>query len=190
MKIDITLNSKSIKNAIKTLQLARVQLENEMLTEFLFTCCTWLYDRANGYVMLSSIGDGVKNNIISSWQVPTIEKRGKRLVATLKNTDDQSVYVEFGVGIVGQENPHERATVEAYEYNIGKKINPVTHQWIFNVSDDSDIDIQADYIDLRTENTVKTKGSPAVMYAFNAVVDLLHFGIKPIWEQIKLRYWG
>jgi hypothetical protein len=190
MKIDITFNSKSIDNAIKTLKLAKVQLENQMLTDFLFTCCTWLYDNANTKIMFSSIGDSVKSNIMSGWEVPKIEKRGKRLVATLKNTDEQAVYVEFGVGIVGQENPHERATEEAYEYNIGKKINPVTHQWIFNVSNDSDIDIQAEYIDLRTENTVKTKGSPAVMYAFNAVVDLLHFGINPIWEETKLKYWG
>ena len=192
MKINISLNPKSIENAIKQFQKAQTQLETVMLKEFLLTCCTWIYDDANKNLMYSSIGENVKANIMTGWQEPTIRQEGKRMIATLKNTDDQAVYVEFGVGIVGQENAHERVKDGQvnYQYNIGTKINKETNQWIFNVSSDNDIDNQAEYIDKKTTNTVKTKGSPAVMYAYNACVNLDTIGFKAIWEQIKKRYWG
>ncbi len=191
MKIEMRLSEKSIKEAITALKRADRQL-NKMAKDLLLTCCTWIYDRANQYVMASDIGENVKINIIRGWQAPELTVKNGVLLATLRNTDEQAVYVEFGVGIVGAEpeNMHPKANEEHYQYNVGGKINPITNQWIFNVSSDEDIDIQAEFIDKRTTNTVKTKGSPAVMYAYNAVVDLREFALKQIWQEIKVRYWG
>lgn len=192
MKIKIKLGEKSISSAIKQLQTAKNQLETIMIKDFLMTCCSWIYEYANRYVELSSIGENVKSNITTGWQEPEIRQESNRMIATLRNTDDQAVYVEFGVGIVGKQNSHERVDSGEvnYQYNIGSKIDRTTNQWIFNVSSDSDIDIQAEYIDNRTTNTVKTQGSPAVMYAYNACVDLEAIGFKTIWQQIKKKYWG
>ena len=188
----MNLSAKSVENAKKQLEKAKKQLETEMLYDFLNTCCTFIVEQSKNYIMNSTIGDSVKMNIISGWQPPVIRQEGKKVIARITNTDSQAVYVEFGVGIVGKENPHERVSNGNvnYEYNMPSRYKKKDNSWIFSVSGDSDIDIQAEYIDNRTTNTVRTKGSPAVMYAFNACVDLEASQFRAIWETIKKRYWG
>lgn len=188
----MNLSAKSVENAIKQLEKAKKQLETEMLYDFLNTCCSFIVDQSKNYIMNSTIGDSVKMNIISGWQAPVIRQEGNKVIARITNTDSQAVYVEFGVGIVGKQNAHERVSSGKvdYEYNMPSKYKKKDNSWIFSVGSDNDIDIQAEYIDNRTTNTVRTKGSPAVMYAFNACVDLEASQFNAIWETIKKRYWG
>ena len=79
--------------------------------------------------------------------------------------------VEFGVGVVGQSSPHKNIGEVDYEYNKPSRYKNKDNSWIFAVDNDSEIDIQSKFIDNRTEHTVRTKGSPAVMYLYNALVD-------------------
>ena len=188
----MNLSAKSVESAIKKLEKAKEQLETEMLYDFLNACCSFIVEQSKTYIMSSTIGDNVKMNIISGWQPPVIRQEGKRVIARITNTDSQAVYVEFGVGIVGKQNAHDRVSSGQvdYEYNMPSRYKKKDNSWIFSVSSDSDIDIQAEYIDNRTTNTVRTKGSPAVMYAFNACVDLQVSAFRTIWQEIKKKYWG
>lgn len=169
MKLNIEFTEKSLDNAIKQLSEARQKVKSgQLIKDFLDYVCRWIIDRANFYLKWSDIGENVKRHISEGWEYKIKEKTAKIL-----NKSDKAVFVEFGVGLVGQENRHEmvRIGLTNYQYNIGSKINPETNEWIFNVSNDDNIDIDEQYIVYRTENTVKTKGSPSVMFAFYAVVD-------------------
>ena len=123
------------------------------------------------------------SEIADGWEYERT-KNGARFI----NNTEKAVFVEFGVGSVGQDTPHENANKlgNSYKYNIGSKIKE-DGTWIFNVSDDSDIDVEN--IINRTEHTVKTKGSRAVMYAFNSLMDL-QLELPKIWQELKLKYLG
>lgn len=169
MKLNVELSPKSIQEAIEKLKKAKYQsTKGTLIKEYLEFVCEWVIDRANFYLEYADIGNNVKIDIRNGWEYEVSVDKAK-----IVNRTSQAVFVEFGVGIIGLQNRHEmvRNGTTDYEYNVGAKINRENNQWIFNVSNDEDIDVQQQYIVYRTENTVKTKGSPAVMYAYNAIVD-------------------
>ena len=184
MKIEIRLNTTSVNNAIKQLERAKkgVILAYEATLEEI---AIWLIERANMHLNVSSIGDNVKIDIRNAW---IYERTAMGMKIT--NQSDKASFVEFGVGIVGLENQHIMASREGYQYNIGSKIRE-DGTWVFSTESDDDIDIQARYVLKRTDTTVLTKGQPAVMYAYNAIVDLKSGNtIKNIWQKNKQRYIG
>lgn len=65
--IKVSLNSKSIDDAIKELQKAQEQLKSKMLAEFMIKSCRWMVDKANDYLDKSNIGKNVINDIKSHW---------------------------------------------------------------------------------------------------------------------------
>lgn len=184
MILKINLNDKkSINEAKNKFVKIKTQLV-EMMDEFYRNCYDYFVEHCKTYLDISTIGENVKNDINNSWHYERT-KNGARFY----NDSEKAVYVEFGVGIVGLENKHTLADSSGYNYNIGAKINEIDGSWIFNVSNDDDIDIQEDYIVNRTTNTVKTQGSPSVMYAYNALQDL-SMQVSTIWENIKIKYWS
>ena len=195
MKIKVGLNKQSVKNTINALKTAKKQLQGEMLNEFYKECYNYFISRANYHLLSSDIGELVIAEIQSSWIF-------ERTVNGAKFTNDaeKAVYVEFGVGIVGQENQHTNANNlgNNYQYNMpseskyaGKYHDENT--WRFYANDKSEVDlVDGFYEEWHTKNgdiKVITKGSPAVMYAFNALEDL-RLEYKNIWERIKIKYWG
>lgn len=187
MKIPVHLSRTSINKAKQQLQQVIKQLEKQMLDELLLECCHRIIQLANERIDQSTIGSAVKAAIKSGWETPVIQ--GNR--AVLRNTDDKAVFVEFGVGIVGSEQDHALAEVNHYQYNIGKQIAP-DGSWGFFTENEENIDIQKQYIDRIDDNGmfVITHGSPAVMYAYNALIDLKEKYIHEIWQKIKVKYWG
>ena len=186
MKIPVHLSKTSINGAKRKLNNIIKQLEEVMLNELLYECCQKVIQLANDRVDQTTIGSNVKAAIKSGWQPPEISKG----VAVIRNTDDKAVYVEFGVGIVGEEDSHARATVVNYSYNIGSQIAS-DGSWVFVQDNHQNIDIQAEHIDnIDGGRIITTHGSPAVMYAYNAIIDLKEKYIQSIWQSIKEKYWG
>lgn len=183
MVIKVELNQKSIEKAIEQLKHFEQVTLPEMIEKFYDTCFIKFERYCRFYLEESSIGENVKEEIANGWTYTRI-KNG----AVFTNVADKAVYVEFGVGKIGQKKPHKKASESGYQYNIGRKIRE-DGTWIFNVSDDDDIDVEQDRILRRTDNTVKTEGSPAIMYAYQSLMDLSE-EIDYIWEDIKKRYLG
>lgn len=201
MKIKINLDAKSIKEAIEKIEKAKKDLDTNMIREFLQRCCNFFIDKANTNLLNSDIGTNVKQNIMNSWLTSTItygvNSQGYTgYTATITNTDEQAVYVEFGVGIVGSYLPHENAHTkeQTYQYNVPTQAKTPNGQWVFEVTDEKDIDLQNGMyksVDNKYGNMwIITKGSPATMYAFNALMDLKNGGMQKIWKEIKIKYWG
>lgn len=193
MKIKIELNRNSIEQAKKQLLYVKKILP-QMQKDFLEGVALWLIEKANFYLNNSDIGENVKIDISNSWDYQVIGN-GIKII----NTAQKAVFVEFGVGIVGQGNAHPNASVEGYEYNKPSpyKDRKGSGTWVFR-SQFENLDIpqdQAEFIADVGDYVVITRGTKGVWYAYNAIVDaqmeLAKSGggeIGKIWEDIKARY--
>ena len=69
------------------------------------------------------------------------------------------------------------------------EINPKTNIWIFNVKSDAEIDISQDYIINRGKTSVSTRGQPALLFAYNALVDIKTSNkLEQLWNENYGRY--
>ena len=202
MKIEIALNKQSIKNAIKQLNAIKKTVPT-MQQEFLMEVAHWLTDRANDYITNSDLGSLVKDQIRGSWSYePTAN--GVKII----NRAEKAVYVEFGVGIVGQSQAHPNASAEGYEYNMDSPSKSIDGSWTF-FANSEELDLPKDallahnwYEGKRGKGGEKgkrllimTRGAKGVWYAYNAIVDAqmelakANGGeIGKMWEDIKARY--
>lgn len=208
MKIEIALNTQSIKNAIKQLNAIKKTFPT-MQQEFLMQVAHWLTNRANKYITNSDLGNLVKDEIRGGWSYEPIAN-GVKIVnnaqkqVTNFGTVPLAVLVEFGVGVVGQSQAHPNATAEGYEYNVNSGHKSADGSWQFWLnSDERDLPMSA-FTDFGTYDdhrkggkrmVVTTFGAKGVWYAYNAIVDaqmeLAKVGggeIGKMWEDIKARY--
>lgn len=195
MKIEIALNKQSIKNAIKQINAIKKNIHT-MQQVFVMEVAHWVTNRANEYLDRSDIGSLVKEQIKGGWEYePTAS--GVKIV----NRTQKAVFVEFGVGIVGQGNAHPQASVEGYEYNVDSyhKDRKGTGTWVFQSSmDELDLplkNVEFAYNESGSEYAIVTRGAKGVWYAYNAIVDAqmelakANGGeIGKMWEDIKARY--
>lgn len=204
MKIEIALNKQSVKKAIKQLNAIKKTVPT-MQQEFLMEVAHWLTDGANDYITNSDLGSLVKDQIRGSWSYEQTAN-GVKIV----NRAEKAVYVEFGVGIVGQSQAHPNATEEGYEYNMDSPSKSIDGSWTF-FTNSEELDLPKDallahnwYEGKRGKGGEKgkrllimTRGAKGVWYAYNAIVDAqmelakANGGkIGELWEKVKKRYIG
>lgn len=183
MSKQVSVSSSSVKSLIENLDGIKKELP-QIFNDFYYECYLFFVAQCRWYLYQSTIGEDVKSEIALGWQYKRTKKGAKFINRTKK-----AVFVEFGVGMIGDTFPHENADKlgNSYKYNIGTKIKE-DGSWIFNVSDDSDIDIEQEFIENRTEHTIRTKGSPSIMYAYQSLQDL-EKEVYNIWERVKAKYW-
>lgn len=192
MKIEVGLNKKSIKDAIKKLNDLK-KLVPQMQQEFLMQVAHWMTDRANTYLMSADLGSDVKDEIVGSWSYePT--SNGVKIV----NRAEKAVYVEFGVGIVGGGNPHPNASEEGYQYNVKSHAKFYGGNWSFKKDSMQELDLPKTSVEYEQDQSgivFLTQGAKGVWYAYNAIVDAktelakANGGkIGKMWEDIKARY--
>lgn len=191
MKINIELNKKSIQEAIKILRKQKKVFSEQALPEFMLRSADWIKNRANEILNGSDIGVDVVQNITSSWHIDTISKSH----IVLYNMSWKSAYVEFGVGIVGQDAPHPNASKTNYEYNVESPYKYSNGGWAFSVADQSELDIPKEAIIEQNYSsvyglTIYTRGTQGVWYLFNAMEDFKLREEKRLWEEIKKKYWS
>ena len=191
MKINIELNPKSIREAIKTLKNQKKVLSEQAIPEFMLRSTEWIKNRANEILNGSDIGVQIVQNITSSWHIDIISNSH----IVLYNMSWKSAYVEFGVGIVGQSTPHPNASQTNYEYNVDSPYKYSNGGWAFSVADQSELDIPKDAIIEQSYSsfyglTIYTRGTQGLWYLFNAMEDYKLREEKRLWEEIKKKYWS
>ena len=194
MKIKVELNKHSINKAIETLKKAQSQLKGDMLDEFYRECYNFFVVRANNYLSSSDIGNLVISDIESSWRFEKTNNGAK-----FTNNAEKAVYVEFGVGAIGSENPHPNANETSYQYDVNSKSKTWDRSWYFYTnSNELDIPLSSltdirgfdDHRGKRGKRlVVGTRGTKGCFYAFNALDDL-RLEIPKIWKKIEKKYWG
>ena len=200
MKINIQLNRKSIEQSKKQLIYVK-KLWARMQKDFFEDVAMWLINRANTHLNNSDIGENVKIDIRNGWEydfTPTGIK--------ITNRTEKAVFVEFGVGIIGQTQSHPNASAEGYEYNEDSGSKSVDGAWTF-YTNSNELDLpQSALLAHNWYNgdrgkgkgqrlLIMTKGAKGVWYAYNAIVDaqmeLTKSGggeIGKMWRDIKARY--
>jgi hypothetical protein len=195
MKINIELNQKSIQQAKR--QLLQVKKVVPIMTkDFLEDVALWVIERANLHLNNSDIGENVKIDIRNGW-VYNFTPTGIQIT----NSTEKAVFVEFGVGIVGQGNSHPQASIEGYEYNVSSSEKQSDGSWHF-FSDEANLDIPKSAIDWglngkgnQNRMSIYTRGTKGVWYAYNAIVDAQMELAKPnggeigaLWDKAKRKY--
>ena len=194
MKIKVGLNQKSIKEAIERLKTAKKQLP-KMIDELLYESCLWVKNRANFYLENSGLNSGFISELEQGWQ--PIEKKGEgHYVLT---NYGRAYSVEFGIGKKG-EGTYEGSVPTNYEYNVQSRYKNHDGSWIFRVDNIDTLDIKQENVLPRKNTgeiiyeegkTIRTEGQEAVMFCYNAIVDIKDQQIaKTLWERIKIKYWG
>lgn len=196
MKLTIDLDSKSVKAAIAALQKAKSQIP-QMIDELLTKSCEILITLANQNLEWVGVGSEVKEMIKSSWNYTV-----KNGIATIVNEYQKAVYVEFGTGIVGEENPHANAKSAGYDYNVDSPYKDEQGRWTFYanleeldlpIADNERVD--AIYFNEPKRNStrmlIRTSGAPATMFVFNAAMRFKsEKHAQTLWNSIKAKYWG
>ena len=185
--IEIELSAKSIKQAIRHFKKAETEITGgRLMKAFLNKCYTRIIQMINLNIdSLQGYSSEIKEKIKGGWNKEIV---GDTLIVT--NTSDKAVFLEFGVGLIGESSPHPEAANEGYEYNIPTEHKDSDGYWRFYVwADMGDIDIQRKNYTIdkslwRGQRLViKTKGNEAQLYTYNALMDFVmnHEGQK-IWN--------
>lgn len=178
MKISIDYDIKSIDKAIKQIELYQKRL-NSIIPTFFQQCADKIVSIANENLNTISLDYGIVAEIKNGWQ--PIRKDGDKYI--LENISDRSVYIEFGIGQVGEEDPHPVAGRAGYLYNVPSNAKRFDFGegrtiWWFRATNGY-IDIlnndkyRLDSIRTRRGIVIKTAGQPATMFAFNALQDFI-----------------
>ena len=184
-KINITFDIKSLKNAIKELKSIQTKMRVDIPNKFLNRCLDEIIIRANNYLEQIPIDYRVTSNIMGSWH-KTVTGNS----ATLINDADKAVFIEFGVGAVGQDEPHPNASETNYKYNVQPGFKLPDDSWIFKLDNELGSDIMDKYVlhiwDTFTDTTfIQTEGQPAQLYLYNAIMDMSAQNIyQKIWNEV------
>jgi hypothetical protein len=182
--LKISLNTQSIDQAKQSLANIKQILVDQVTPVYLERAAQWIKNRANEILAKSDIGKDVIRWISNSWHINVASK--SRVI--LSNTSWKAVWVEFGVGIVGQSNKHPNADKEGYEYNVdsGKKFGQ--GYWTFSIKDESKLDIPQEAIvdeDYTDDGlSITTQGTKGVWYLYNAVQDFKMNEQRRLWNEV------
>lgn len=183
--INISLDTKSVKQAIKEINKVQKKLSNQVPKVYLTKCVDYIVAKANEYLMQVNMDSSIIADIQTHWMVEHYGNNQIRLV----NNSDKAVFVEFGVGIVGQQNAHPNSYKTNYEYNIPTKAKKLDGSWVFELDKDNAVDLVVGrYRTVREtqrgNQVIKTKGSPANLYLYNAIMDFQTTGAyKRLWQE-------
>lgn len=203
MKLTVELNPQSIENALKKLKKAKYQsTQGKLIKEYLEYICIWIINRANWYLDSADLGELVKLQIRNAWQFD-ISSDGAKITnnaTMIKRVGGKTeivptaVLVEFGVGIVGEQNKHPNSNSSGYEYDLESPAKFENGAWGFYTNEE-ELDLpQSALLSKHTFDSdhtrgkqgeggyrlyVSTRGTEGVMYAYNAIVDARNELNKP-----------
>ena len=190
-KITIGLNLKDVQEARQyLLQLKKnvPKMENEMLE----SVANYIVRKANANIFNADLGSLVKSKLIASWHIEKTtnginivnDANIEKTVGGERQTVPLAILVEFGVGIVGEQNPHPYATNENYEYNVDSGSKDASGLWSF-YTNSNELDLPRNsfvvgkyFTEQRGKDgekgnrmIVATFGTKGVWYAYNAIID-------------------
>lgn len=195
--IKVGLSTKSIAFAIRRLENIKKATLPRMIHDFLTECCEWIINEANSQLDTSERGAEVIDDIKSRWSYVVSENGFAKIV----NSAEKAVYVEFGVGVVGQGKPHPNADEAGYDYNRPSLAKDIYDAWYFYADGKESLDIPLNSIvwssnlqprsgkDSPNRLKVYTAGAEGDMFLYNAMMNLISSGqVHKIWNNIKEKY--
>lgn len=192
MKINISLDKKSIENAIKQIKAVQKKVQTDLPRVYLQKCVESIKAIANRNLAMTDIGSEVKALIQSSWITSPVV--GNRITlsndAEFERGKNLAVFVEFGVGRVGGSQPHAVADQANYEYNVWSMRKDPNDRWTYTLEGGEDrMNLESGYYEGGNTDKgfyFKTAGSPATMFLYKAWKEFETSGLyKTLWEETK-----
>lgn len=192
MKINISLDKKSIENAIKQIKAVQKKVQTDLPRVYLQKCVERIKAIANRNLAMTNIGSEVKALIQTSWETSAVI--GNKITlsnnAEYESGKNLAVFVEFGVGRIGGSKPHEVANEANYEYNVWSMRKDPNDKWTYTLEGGEDrMNIESGYYEGGNTDKgfyFKTAGSPATMFLYKAWKEFETSGLyKTLWEQTK-----
>lgn len=192
MKINISLNKKSIENAIEQIKAVQKKVQTDLPKVYLQKCVESIKAIANRNLSITNIGNEVKALIQTSWETSAIE--GNKITlsnnAEYESGKNLAVFVEFGVGRIGESKPHAVADEANYEYNVESMRKDPYDRWTYTLQGGEDrMNIESGYYEGRNNDKgfyFKTSGSPSTMFLYKAWKEFETSGLyKTLWEETK-----
>lgn len=192
MKINISLDKKSIENAIKQIKAVQKKVQTDLPRVYLQKCVESIKAIANRNLAMTNIGSEVKALIQTSWETSAVI--GNKITlsnnAEYESGKNLAVFVEFGVGRVGGSKPHAVADKANYEYNVWSIRKDPNDRWVYTLEGGEDrMNIESGYYEGGNTDKgfyFKTAGSPATMFLYKAWKEFETSGLyKTLWEQAK-----
>ena len=185
--INIDFSNKSIKNAINQIRNIRTKFSKCYIQDkYLLSVYNYIVSKSNEYLYASGFDNKLISEISASWEYQITSG-----ILKMTNTHEKSVYVEFGIGIIGQGSGYPQTfNPSYYEYNIPTEYKREDGSWRFDLGDGEILDIrQQDIISEEIRDNgktiVKTKGYPATLFVYNAIMDFQSSGMyKKLWNQV------
>lgn len=171
------LDKNSIKNAQKEIEKLKTKIQ-AIIPLFIQKSLDWLRDRASENISVNY------PDFLTDFQTQITNNIG-----TLMATEERMTYIEFGTGIVGEQNQHELASELGYQYDLNKHGE---QGWSF-VQENSKLDVKPANIISDKENNgnrwIETKGNEAERFMWNAYFDYFEKGeyariLKEIWDSL------
>lgn len=198
MKLNIGLNETDIKKAIDFINPKINNLLDNIIQMFIkFSMQDILRIASVNLLTTANIDNELVDDVWRHWTV-TQSKVGIDYIGKIINTHDKAVYLEFGVGRVGSENPHTNAKKSnvgggSYEYDIPTSAKRSDGYWFFVPEDPNKIDIGTPYYKQVGKGTkfVMTKGQPATMFLYNAMIEFITSNQhKKCWARATSYFFG
>lgn len=126
-----------INQVINNLRKVRNSINNDINSLFITKSLEWIRDRAIEIlsIKLKNPPNWFGTNVLdkSTWFIKQISKNSY----ILENTYENSASIEFGIGIVAEENPHGWADEAHYEYNKPSEYKDLNGRWSFKDQNDT-----------------------------------------------------
>lgn len=192
MRINISLDKKSIRSAIKQIKSVQKKVQTDLPRAYLQKCVESIKAIANRNLAMTNIGSEVKALIQTSWETSAVI--GNKITlsnnAEYESGKNLAVFVEFGVGRVGGSKPHEVANEANYQYNVWSMRKDPNDKWVYTLEWGEDrMNIESGYYEGGNTDKgfyFKTAGSPATMFLYKAWKEFETSGLyKTLWEQAK-----
>jgi len=193
-KITFDFSEKSVNAAIKQIKKLKTGLTTSVSDMFLQLSVEWIKKRAIFYLQVSKNDLSLMQEIANSFTVTALS----RYLYKLENTHEKGAFIEFGVGVVGQESAHEEASAVSWQYNIPTEKKSADGSWTFYADIGTGIDVQDKNREERIiggENRPRlkiiTRGNEPARFMYQAVIDYMHNGeYRAIYKMALAMVWG
>ena len=155
-KYSVDLSVKGIDRLIKAVDEIKSTVKT-VNKEFMKISVEWIKERALAYLS----GHEQTGDLSNSFELEILDM-GNYVVGIIRNTSDHAAYAEYGIGIVGERNPHPLSSTVGYEYNVDSefKVLPDVYgsnrAWLFSGKPFS--------------------GYVGIRFLYNAYIDYITFG--------------
>lgn len=104
----------NLDTVVKNLRKVKNKITKKTNNLFLKNSAKWISNRADQLLEISLTHEsGYFHTNIKEWNIIITDNYVK-----LENNYENSAAVEFGIGVVGKENPHEHASQSYYQYDM------------------------------------------------------------------------